>query len=275
MTAALILWCNGFRTGLHYQDVKDSFVQIKATIAGVEENYDGEGGTTYTLHIKYSHNGKNYSQTTSGDSKSRVGDTVKIDINPNNPLEIAHEMRSSYKTGLAVGSIFLGLAFLVSKMKIRKGWCETYGINRETIHQDVLVKMKHELNGIGFLVVAIGAMVGWMTTFEDAVLIIEMVVTAFFGYLLLKNHIVNVRLIKEERYSIRTDQLITKWIEEESDAPDTYHLQYKTLMAGSYKISVKKKVYDRAVIGDEILSVFLEQKKEPYMVIHLHDRVAQ
>ena len=87
----------------------------------------------------------------------------------------------------------------------------------------------------------------------------------------MKTFLTESRLIKAREYTVQNDRLISKRVEGDSDG-DTYYLCYRTSDGQSYELTVGYKAYNKAVEGDEILSVFLPQQKKPYMTIDLHSK---
>ena len=271
LVAGVLLLCSGYRTALHYQDVKDNAVEVTATVTRVDEWEDSEGSTYYDVYVKYSYKEEVYSQEIDGHRNADVGDQFAISINSDDPMEIMQETRSSYKVTIVFGALCLGLAFGTSRMDTRVGWCETFGINREMIHADLLRKVKTGNTGIGCLIVAVATAAGWCITRKDVLLLGCGVLSAILGIRKLNTFLKESRLIKTQEYTVQTDRLVSKRVEEDSEG-DSYYVTYRTSEGTSYELNVSMKVYNKAVEGDQILSVFLPQQKKPYMTVDLHSK---
>lgn len=270
LVAGILLLRSGYRTALHYLDVKDNAVEVTATVTRVDEWEDSEGSPYYDVYVKYTYMEQVYDQEIDGHRNADVGDRFAIYINPADPMEIMQETRSSYKIAIVFGALFLGIAYGVTGMCIRSGWCETFGINKEMIHRDLLRKLKGN-TGMGFLIIATGTGAGWSITRKDLLLLACAVLSVIAGIRKLKTFLAESRLIKAQEYTVQNDRLISKRVEEDSEG-DTYYLRYQTSDGLSYELDVSPKVYHKAVEGDEILSVFLPQQKKPYMTIDLHSK---
>ncbi len=270
LVAGSLILRSGYQKALHYQNVKDDAVQVSATVTRVDEWEDSEGSTYYDVYVKYSYQEQVYDQEIDGHRNADVGDQFDIYINPEDPMEIMQETRTSYKFSIVFGALFLGIAYGVAGMSTRAGWCESFGINREMIHRDLLRKLKGN-TGIGFLIIALATGAGWSITRKDLLLLVCAVLFAVAGISRLKTFFRESRVIKAGEYAVQTDRLIAKRVEGDSDG-DTYYLQYQTSDGLPYELTVSHKAYEKAVEGDEILSVFLPQQKKPYMTVDLHSK---
>ncbi len=86
--AVFLVTLYGFRIYNEYVSYKDIVISIDATISKMDEIDDGDGGTDYKYWISYEYGGKHLNDREwkiLGGKKYNVGDTVSVEIAPEDP----------------------------------------------------------------------------------------------------------------------------------------------------------------------------------------------
>lgn len=111
----------GFSIFIGVSGNNTEYIQITGTVAEIEEYYDFDGELQHTVFVDYEVDGQKYEHTQYGSysSSMKVGDTVNIFYNPEEPEHIQAE---GFKTipyvigGAGVVAILVGGFLLVKKV---------------------------------------------------------------------------------------------------------------------------------------------------------------
>lgn len=249
-------------------------VAVTARVTRIDEYEDSEGSTDYDVFVEYTYDGQVWNQeyTEINGAKARVGDLETIHINPADPMQIMEETASNAKTFCIVAGAFLAVGAGLSGIRIRQDYCEAFGISRENIETDLRNYIRSErgwqVTAAIALCLGTGAIAGCGSVVLYLVLVASLVLTIVF----LIKHSNRARAFKNEAYSIRRDRLVSQKIEKDSDDNDQYYLFYANSEGATYRIHTNRKTYGQVKPGDEIIAVYFDGNKKPYMNIHLHDR---
>lgn len=260
-------------------DAADSYrntrgVAVTASVTRIDEYEDSEGGTDYDVFVEYTYDGRVWNQeyTEISGSKARIGDEHTIHINPAAPLEIMEETESDAKTFCIMASVFLAVTAGLSGIRIRQDYCTAFGISREHIVKDLQNRIRSErswqVTAAITLCLGIGTIAGCGFWFSYLVLVVSLTLTVVF----LINHSNRARAFRNEAYSIQRDRLVAQKHEKDSDDNDVYRQCYRNAEGGTYWVNTTAARYAAGKIGDEIIAVYFDGSKKPYMNIYLHDR---
>ena len=104
LLAGILILCSGYQKALRYQNINGNAVEVSATVTSVDVWEDSEGISRYDVYVEYSYKGQTYSQEVDGHRNADVGDRLSIHINPDDPMEITQETRSSAKIAIFFGA---------------------------------------------------------------------------------------------------------------------------------------------------------------------------
>lgn len=258
--------------GDHYLDIYDRAVTLEATVVNVEEDYDPEDGTEYDTIIGYTYQGKYYerihsSYSTYKKAASHMGEKVMIQIDPEEPQNTLKAIRSDCAIFGCFGVIFLIAFVAVCCGPFRLRYVQSYGWNRSAIEMDIPIVLRHNYRFLScFLPSAVGFFLLWRYREFAAVFIwVFNSILLLIGLIILGVYLHKRKLIKEGRYTIRQDTLIRKTTTYDSDDGTTYYFEFEN-GGGTWKKSVKAKLYDAMQEGDVMDAVYLEGTKLPLLL---------
>lgn len=138
----LVLMLYSFSEIMRYYNVQGRAVTLNATVCRVEEGFDADGNDEYEVFVDYTYEGKQYTKrymvSTSDMWLDRIGDTVEIIINPDNPTEELKDMEDPLFFAMFFGLPIFGIGVtLAVKLPIRPYFGETYSLWETAFRNDL------------------------------------------------------------------------------------------------------------------------------------------
>lgn len=260
---------SGIASAEKFERVRDRGVTVEAVITKVIEEYDAEDGTEYEVYIRYEYGGNTYDKLygTYGSSawKNRIGETLSLEVNPEDPSEEMDDVKSGvviFYVGAALLGFFIYLFVVV--------WQSDKPIPDGTQVEKVCFVLRRRVwyKRISYVtLIASGAV--WFLFIHaypyspNALAKILAGVQLIAGAVLIFLAARDSRAIRNETYRIKYDPLVRKYIRKGDDeTPDSYILEYSG-EKGTWDMAVTQMSYRNAQCGQRMGAVYLPYKKKP------------
>lgn len=259
--------------GIEYNRVMPSAPTVEAEAYEYRE-VDDEGDTDYRVYVRFAYEGKNYSvgYATHEDrdkAEAMLGKTVKLHINPENPVEQIEDIQGNMVMFAFTSLPFWLFAVILLFERKRNLYIDTYGFKTEYIQIDL--KRQLLFNAafwVAFLSGSIVLLVLWIffpLVFRNGW--IGTVFGAVISVLLYLRWRKDVRRVREGQY-YRSHQTVYDMKIDSGGDSTTYDL-YLTNGVHQWRKQVSKKKFNATDIGDTAQTVFLQGDSQPFLSAHI------
>ncbi len=256
---------------VRYREIRDQGVTVRAVICDVKKDKDVDGETEYDVYVNYDYNGNNYTKLHLTSTKSkwmdRVGDVLKITINPDNPTEELDDLTDGLFFSMFFGVPLFGFGLRnFFAMRHRLTWVEMYGMRDSAIRNDLIDGVKSSAGwlwgavlGAGYIAYGI-----YMADVDSAGAFMPVLGLAILGLaaFFAKMHFKELAYVKDKPYSIQKYIVASRRIERDSDGDPVYEVllrQEKKLLDWQ---NLRKDQYDAIDVGTELTYIMF-----PYGVL--------
>lgn len=245
---------------IHFREVQKVAVTLDATVSEVRKSYDGEGNTEYMVYVEYDYNGNHYTELHTTTSRkawlNRVGEKLRITINPDDPTEELDDIiDTAFFTMLfgipvfACGCIWIGVG------KHRFSWVEMQGMRDSAIRQDLMRDKKWNrvwlwpmLTGLGY--VCFGLWFFDINASGAAAALFGVVFTGIALHLIIKDRkLINANT--DDVYRVQEYIVSDKRISSDSDGLKQYEVLLKSENE-EFWLEMKKKMFNGTSPGEKM-----------------------
>lgn len=258
----------GVRDLIVYDSAITRSVEVKATVAELEEYEDSEGATQYDLYISYTYDGKTYRPEydvkKASAWRNRIGETITIRIDPENPAEPITNLTSG-RWFIYVGIVMVHAVACLSAGILDKHLDRGFLPDHETLHGKVCAWVRHRLTvplTAIFLALSL-ELLHWRYPrgFEGMFLHIVGFVLIALALWRLRRVAQWFRMANNLEYEVVYGKLVEKIYDEgDSDSAATYDLRF-TDGSRVWTKRVDAKTYHTAREGTSGMVVYLPNRK--------------
>jgi hypothetical protein len=265
-----VLVCFSLRNSIRYRNLLNTGVEVTATIYEVKETKDVDDADHYEVYVTYTYLGKSYSKLHMSANHrewlDRVGQTLTITINPENPTEELRDMESPIFFSMFFGlPVFcLGLTLLPFH-GCRLSYVEMYGLRSSAIREDLVQNARRGKVWLWCLIYGCAECIYGLyirdieSTGSGDILIglMVLVLSVIFGIM----RIMTVRNAKDRPYTVRHYEVQDKRIVIMKDVDEDKNddSRYEILLASdddSGWDSVSKKTYALMEPGEKLAYIY-------------------
>lgn len=260
-----------FGYGEHYLEIRDRAVEVEAVIVRVEESWDSDGDREYDAIMRYTVNGQDYEQKYRSfgnkyKAEDRIGTTVVTSVDPEDPQTEVHDLAVKCGIETFFSTAMMAILMATLTMRIRKPYTAYYGWSRSAAEKD----LPHQIHStyrwdvlllpgivMAALLIRHRQIHSWFLFAIGAIVLLA-------GVVVLRNYIHAMRLLRQERFTLRRDTYVSKQIRTDSDGDEHYSITF-TNGKNTWEQAVDRKRYDTLGSGNIIDAVYLEGDKRPIM----------
>lgn len=272
LALSVFLLYKSVERGDHYLEVRNSALEIVATVVSVDEDYDPDNGTDYDTVIGYTYEGQYYEReyktySTYKKAAEHLGEQVTIYVDPDEPGDTIGSISSSCGNYAIFGvlALIISVAILCSPFRMR--YVDAYGWNRTTVQMDLALVLRHNHRWLSCVIPSLVGMflLSRFTDFASNFLWVCNWVLMFIGLVIYRSYRRKLQLVKNNSYTINKDTLVSKKESYDSDSGTTYSLTFANEKQ-KWDKTVTKKVYQAMEKGHTIDTVYLQGAKKPILV---------
>lgn len=273
ITFGVLMTISAFSDIQRYDRVRDDALTVEAIVVEITSYEDDDGNVDYTAYGRFTYEGEEY-RVRCGTSSKRsklpsIGSHVQVEVNPEDPGETMSSLSGSTAVPY-FGAIMLawGMSGLLARVRIKNlsTHC-TPAYDEDIVKSDLRVVVQTRyLRPFWFtLALALHAthIIAPITT-ERYVHVVAWVATAFFAVCLF-SAINDYKVIERGDYIKRTETLVDKKTEYDSDSGDSYFLIYSN-GENEWKRIVGIDEYNSTQIGATMASIYFPNEKSPSLV---------
>ena len=260
-----------FGYGEHYLEIRDRAIEVEAVIVRVEESWDSDGDREYDAIMRYTVNGQDYEQKYRSfgnkyKAEDRIGTTVVTSVDPEDPQTEVHDLAVKCGIGTFFSTAMMAILMATLTMRIRKPYTAYYGWSRAAVEKDLPHQIHSTYRWDVFLlpgIVMVALLIRHRQVHSWFLFAIGAIVL-LIGVVVLRNYIHAMRLLRQERFTLRRDTYVSKQIRTDSDGDEHYSITF-TNGKNTWEQAVDRKRYDTLGSGNIIDAVYLEGDKRPIM----------
>lgn len=265
----LILLMKGYQEGTRYLYVKDNLLTLTAECYRVEVDDSGDS-TSYRVYVRYSHEGKFYSNdyksfSTRAKAEAMLGKIVEIQVNAQNPDEFPHDIKNStfFRILLSAFLLLCGIPMIFARK--RMPYYQLHGM-RDCLDKDLNIELVEKCGfWVASLILGLAYLGLWTVLREGyPYLWIMPALLLVIAALSIRSWLRQLRMVRNGSYRVAQQILVDKKTEDNDDSV-TYLLVYSDSKV-QWERSVPRKRYNAAEIGETVDAVFLEGDKKPFFV---------
>lgn len=273
ITIGVFMIISSFSDIQRYERVHDDALVVEAVVVEITSYEDDDGNVDYTAHGRFTYEGKDYRVSCGSSSKRSklpsIGSHVQVEVNPEDPGETMSSLSGSTVVPY-FGAFFLawGVSGLLARIRIKKLSTNCIpAYDEDTVKNDLRVIVQTRYLRPFWFTLALALHATYIiapVTAERQVHVVAWVATAFFAVCLF-SAISDYRVIERGDYIKRTETLVDKKTEYDSDSGDSYFLIYSN-GENEWKRAVGINEYNNSKIGETMASVYFPKEKSPSLV---------